>query len=287
MKRLLLSSLLLGVSIAAYADNLRYFGQTPQSYQSQIDYGNNANTGHYVLSDDTRIYYEVYGKGEPIVVLHGGLVGSTAEMGQFIDELAKNRQVIAISTRGHGKSEIGQRVPSYEQKARDVQAVLNQQKIAKTDLLGFSDGAYTAMMFAKNYPSQTQKVVAIGAGEWVKGARHLGDGNFEPFAQLDPAYWAEQATIRPEPKRTADWFAQSIAYYNELDYSQAIFKQIASPVLLVVGEEDQNAPLDTVFSAYKALPNADLAVVADAPHPAFATHFRAVWAAVEAFLAKP
>lgn len=284
MKKLLLTALFIGASLNINAENLRYFGQTADSYQSQTDYGNNAANGRYAVSDGTRIYYEVYGQGEPIVVLHGGLVGSVAEMGQLIDKLAQNRQVIAISTRGHGKSEVGKVTPTYEQKAKDIRAVLKRQNIAKTDLLGFSDGAYSALMFAKNYPAQAQKIVAIGAGEWKKGFRNLGDGNFNEFAKLDPAYWQQQAKIRPNPSATQTWFADSIQYYNQLNFGENVFKNIDAKVLMLVGEDDQNAPLDTVISAYKMLPNADLAVIANTPHPAFAVNFEAVWQQIEPFL---
>ena len=77
----------------------------PDAYSgSQHQYGNNPDAGHYVQADDAKIYYEIYGEGKPIVVLHGGGVGSPYEMGQFIDSLSTTNKVIAISTRGHGRS---------------------------------------------------------------------------------------------------------------------------------------------------------------------------------------
>ena len=114
------------------------------------------------------IYYEIHGQGEPVVVLHGGLVGSIGEMGQLIDNLAKTHQVIAVSTRGHGKSEIGHQVPSYAVKAQDVYNVLTHITDKPAHILGFSDGAYTAYHFALNFPDKTAKIIAIGAGEWQK-----------------------------------------------------------------------------------------------------------------------
>lgn len=86
---------------------MHYFTQGKNDIVSKIPYGNNQNAGKYVQADDAKIYYEVYGKGAPFLVLHGGGVGCTYEMGRFIDELSKNYLVIAPSTRGHGKSEIG------------------------------------------------------------------------------------------------------------------------------------------------------------------------------------
>ena len=145
-----------------HAEPLRYFGQTASSYQSKIPYGNNPAAGHYAQSGDARIYYETYGQGDPLVVLHGGLVGSIAEMGEFIDKLSPHYQVIAVSTRGHGKSEAGKAAPTYAQKAQDLRAVLQQvadkpaaTPVTPVTLVGFSDGAYTAYQFAAAYPAQT------------------------------------------------------------------------------------------------------------------------------------
>lgn len=281
---LLMAALL---ATAAHAEPLRYFGQTEQSYQSHTNYGNNAASGRYAVSDGSKIYYEVYGQGKPIVVLHGGMVGSTAEMGEFIDRLRPQRQVIAISTRGHGKSESGKVLPTYAQKAKDTAAVLRQLGISQADFLGFSDGAYTALQFAADYSTQSGKIIAIGAGEWKRGFIQGGAKERASFAvlqKLDPAYWAQQQTIRPNPQRTAQWVAQQNTAYNQTEFGAKIFSRVQSPVLLVVDEDDQNAPLDTLIAAYKMLPNADLAVIPNTPHPTFAVNFPAVWASVEPFL---
>lgn len=93
--------------------------------QQKTAYGNNSEAGHFVQAGDARLYYEVYGSGETIVLLHGGIMGSTDEMTAFIDKLKPNYQVIAMSTRGHGKSEIGTAEITYELKSNDVMAVVN------------------------------------------------------------------------------------------------------------------------------------------------------------------
>jgi len=114
----------LGFSQQAFSQSkaLRSFMQNGPSPKNAIPYGANPKAGHYIQSDDAKIYYEVYGKGQPLVILHGGIFGSTYEMGRFIDSLSKRFMVIAVSTRGHGKSEMGNVEPSYEQKAKDVKA---------------------------------------------------------------------------------------------------------------------------------------------------------------------
>lgn len=99
---------------------LRHVFQT--SAPSKIPYGNNPKAGRYANAGDAKIYYEVYGKGEPFVLLHGGIFGATIEMARMIDSLSRTNLVIAISTRGHGKSEIGTQPMTYEQRANDVYA---------------------------------------------------------------------------------------------------------------------------------------------------------------------
>lgn len=72
--------------------------------------------------------------------------------------------------------------------------------------------------------------------------------------------------------------------YDNTEVSQETFRKIHAPVLLVVGENDKNAPLDTVLSAYKMLPNGNLSVIPNAPHTAFITNFPAVWTVVKPYL---
>ena len=118
----LLAMSLLGGSLTA--DAARYFMQG-HNVGSSTPYGDNLKVGKYAQTSDAKIYYEVYGKGDPVLILHGGGIGSPYEMGKIIDGLKKNHKVIVMSTRGHGRSEIGKSPLTYDQKADDAVAVLN------------------------------------------------------------------------------------------------------------------------------------------------------------------
>lgn len=93
---LLAGSMEIGEAVKA-GNDIRYFMQKPEARGSSTPYGNNITTGHYVQTDDAKIYYEVYGKGKPLFVFHGGGVGTPYEMGQMIDNLRKDYQVIVVS----------------------------------------------------------------------------------------------------------------------------------------------------------------------------------------------
>ncbi|MBO0948435.1 alpha/beta fold hydrolase [Fibrella forsythiae] len=263
--------------------SMRHFAQTTPSPSEAIPYGNNPKTGHYTEAGDARIYYEIYGKGKPFVVLHGGVYGSTYEMATFIDSLSKSYQVIAISTRGHGKSEIGFTPITYEQKANDVYAVIQAVTTDSVLVLGFSDGAYTGYKLTSMYPERVRKLVAIGAGEQVPGLRKV-ILNTQTAFELDSMYWRQQLTLMPEPGRLQEYWTKLADFYNTMTASKALFTSIRCPVLVLSGERDQNAPLATVIAAYQMIPNNQLSIIPNAPHPVFLLNFPAVWASVLPFL---
>src|SRR5215510_7524122 len=95
-----------------------------KAFSQDIPYGNNPAAGHYVDIDGTKIYYEIYGTGKPLVMLHGGVYGYIDEFTPFIPKLAENFQVICIATRGHGKSEMGKDPFTYKQRADDAYKVI-------------------------------------------------------------------------------------------------------------------------------------------------------------------
>lgn len=257
--------------------------QAVPSPATAIPYGANPKAGRYVKAGDARIYYEVYGKGKPLVILHGGIVGSTYEMAPFIDSLSKRYQVIAISTRGHGKSEMGSGMPTYERKAEDVNAIISAVTKDSVTVLGFSDGAYTGYFLAALHPNKVKKLIAIGAGEWKQGFRTF-DFTRKSLFSLDSLYFKQQLTLMPEPHRFDEWLMTMNQYYTSVNIGKEPLSAIQCPVLVMAGELDQNAPLKTVIAAYEMIPHAQLSIIPAAPHPVFLVNFPALWASMIPFL---
>ncbi|MCU7549085.1 alpha/beta hydrolase [Chitinophagaceae bacterium LB-8] len=257
--------------------------QTAPSRAGEIPYGNNPKAEHYVSAGDARIYYEVYGKGQPLVILHGGVYGSTYEMAEFIDSLKKDYQVIAVSTRGHGKSEIGSAPLTFEQKANDVYAVIQAVTKDSVLVLGFSDGAYTGYKLASMYPERVKKLIAIGAGEMYPGPRSFHFSTKEAFS-LDSLYWKQQLALMPDPGKLQEWFTKLADFYSHLTVGKALFATIKCPVLLMAGELDQNASLPTVVNAYHMILNSQLSIIPNATHGVFLENFPAVWTSMVPFL---
>ncbi|OOQ57289.1 alpha/beta fold hydrolase [Mucilaginibacter pedocola] len=288
MKALILSATLaISLNVSGQTKPLppRHFMQVTTPSAGGIPYGNNPAAGKYANAGDAKIYYEVYGKGEPFVVLHGGVYGSMQEMGRFIDSLATRYRVIAVGTRGHGKSEIGRLPVTAELKANDIIAVINAETRDSVNILGFSDGAYTGYIVAGMYPQRVKKLIAVGAGEQTPGLRKVILDTKTAF-KADSAYWKQQLALMPQPGRLQVYWDNLADFYNSMEISKKQFAIIKCPVLVMAGERDQNAPLATIIAAYQMIPNSQLSIIPNAPHPVFLVNFPAVWDSIVPFLNK-
>ena len=264
-------------------DAARYFMQG-DAKGSSTPYGENFKIGKYAQTADAKIYYEVYGKGEPILILHGGGVGTPYEMGKIIDDLKKNYQVIVMSTRGHGRSEIGHTPLTYEQKADDALAVIKAVTNKPVKIIGFSDGAYTAYKIAAMYPAQVERIVAIGAGTLKAGYFSAESLKVEDLEKIDSKFVDEQKKIRPEPERWQEFCNDYMKFWSKMSVGEEIFNAIKCPVLLIVGDEDDHAPVITVLEAHQMINNSRLCVVPKAWHTAFLDDYEITKSAIMPFI---
>lgn len=267
------------------ASQIKYFTQSEAVKGSNTPYGNNVKAGHYVQSGDAKIYYEVYGKekGNPIFIFHGGAVGIPYEMGSIIDKLRKNHKVIVVSSRGHGRSEIGHTPISYKLKANDMKAVMDKESTSPATLLGFSDGAYTAYKIASMYPKQVDRVVAIGAGT-LKAGYFPSEIKVSDLEKIDSAFIKQQMEIMPEPNRYQEFLNDYMAFWNTMEVGQNLLSTIEAPVLLVAGDEDDHAPMVTVVEAAQYIPNSRVAIIPKAGHTAFIDNADTTWNVIHSFV---
>ncbi len=120
-------------------------------------------TTGYAPVNGLKMYYEVHGSGEPVVLLHGAFMTITNNWADWIGELAKTRKVIAVEMQGHGRTADIDRDITSENLADDVAALLDHLKIPKADLIGYSMGGGVAMQCAIRHPDKVRKVVVISS----------------------------------------------------------------------------------------------------------------------------
>ncbi|HMC87472.1 MAG TPA: alpha/beta hydrolase [Chitinophagaceae bacterium] len=254
---------------------------------SQTPYGNNPAVGHYFNVGDAKLYYELYGKGKPIVMLHGGVYGYIDEFQPFLDKLiaSGNYQVICIATRGHGKSEIGQWPFTYNQRAEDAYKVIKSITKDSVIVFGFSDGAFAGLKLAALHPELVKKLIAIGAGDFpLSDKREKSTYTPEVLMKSDSSFFASRLALMPEPKRWSEFLTKSNKMYNDDFVSMETFEKIKCPTLIMAGDLDDYNKTEDVVKCAKAISGAQLSIIPGCHHVVFYCNFPAVWTAIEPFL---
>lgn len=257
----------------------------PTNCQSKIAYGNNPKAGSYFNVGDAKMYYEVYGKGQPIVLLHGGIYGYIDEFAPFIDKLKDAYQVICIATRGHGKSEIGKQPYSYNQRAEDAYKVTRHITKDSVTVLGFSDGGYSGLKLAALHPELVRKLIVIGAGysPKVNGSKKF---NYNSTTLLHQAkdLFEKRLSLMPEPNRWNESLSMSNNMYNNDPITEEVFSKIKCRTLIMSGDKDEYLSVENMVKAYRYIEKSELSIIAGCGHVVFFCNFPSVWATIEPFL---
>jgi len=247
----------------------------------RIPYGANEAAGRSEQLNGIRLYYETYGEGPPLLVLHPN-GGNIAAMAPQIAHFSGKRRVIAVDNRGHGKTPAGDTPLDYRVIARDMIALMDHLDLRKTDILGWSDGGILGLLIAIEQPDRVGKMVIMGA-------------NLNP----DGAYqWARDEIATRRSKAEAKLAASDdsgdlkveIQRYNLMleqpDIAVADLKKITSPVLVVAGDRDVIKPEHTQL-IFDSLPKAHLCIIPGATHMLPFTRPKTFNSFAERFLALP
>jgi pimeloyl-ACP methyl ester carboxylesterase len=196
----------------------------------------------YAPVNGIKVYYEVYGKGKPIVLLHGAFYTIEMNWGQLIPELSKTRKVIAIEMQGHGHSPFSDRKLDIVTLASDVEKVMDYLKIASADVAGFSMGGSVAYQFAVQNPKRLRKLVIISSTYKTDGYLPIVNNAFKEFkpeffdnTPLKTAYDA----VAPDKTKWRS-FLQQMFELDKVPFNigDSNIAKIAAPVLIISGDND-------------------------------------------------
>ncbi|QIL39829.1 alpha/beta fold hydrolase [Pedobacter sp. HDW13] len=212
-------------------------------------YGKNKK-GRYIDLGDARIYTEEYGKGEPLVLLHGNN-GSIADFYRQIPVFAKHFRVIAIDTRGQGRStDLSTAAYSYDKFADDLHKVLTAMELKKVNLVGWSDGGNTALSFNLTHPELVDNMVTIGANLYPSG---VADSLLASFKNLLTAQ---------NPPKSPRLISLMLEQPN---ITTKQLQQIVNPVLVIAGSDDVIKPEHTRLIAAH-IGKSQLQIIPNATH---------------------
>jgi pimeloyl-ACP methyl ester carboxylesterase len=187
----------------------------------------------YAPVNGLKTYYEIHGKGEPVVLLHGSFMTITNNWQDMIAGLSKTRQVIAVEMQGHGRTADIKRDFSYEDLADDTAAMLDYLKIEKADLIGYSMGGGVAMQAAIRHPETVRKVVSISAvfrhDGWVKEAEIFKASPIE----------TEYKKLSPTPNEFLNFIKRVMSMdLKPYDFGAEKLRATKAPMFFIHGDAD-------------------------------------------------
>ena len=196
----------------------------------------------YAPVNGLKMYYEIRGKGEPLVLLHGAFMAISGDWNDWINELSKTRKVIAVEMQGHGRTGDIKRDMTSENFSDDVAGLLDYLKIPSADIMGYSLGGGVAMQCAIRHPEKVRKVVVISApyarDGWVKeGNDALSNLTWEMFKGTPME--AEYKRLSPTPDKFPDFVKHVVAMASKpYDFGADKLKATKAPFFFINGDAD-------------------------------------------------
>jgi pimeloyl-ACP methyl ester carboxylesterase len=230
----------------------------PPAMPSADDRGNAEVAG-------ARIFYAVYGKGDPVILLHGGL-GNSEHFGFQLPALVDRFQVITIDSRGQGRSTNDTTTITYDVMATDVIAVMDKLAIKRASIVGWSDGGEIALKLGIAFPDRVDRLFVFGASYETQSTRRRGSpsATFALYSsKCRSDYERMSISGRPYNALVRDllplWRGPSGITKDQL-------RGIKAPVMIADGDHDEVIVLEQVIEMAKLIPNAQLRVFGDTSH---------------------
>lgn len=246
-------------------------------------YGDNSTAGAFAEVNGVRLYYEIYGEGQPVLLIHGG-GGSIVAMTPQIEALSGDYRVIAADSRGHGKSGLETERLTYRQIADDLAALLDTLEVEQAYIFGWSDGGIVGLLLAIRHPEEVAKLAAMAANlrpdasalhEWVRP---------------ELLKWAEMVDGQiAAGDDSQDWHRQRLQFdmiLTQPHISHAQLQSIQAPVLVM------NADMDAIRNShaleiFENIRNAQLAILPGMTHMAPSQNPEEINALLRRFFDRP
>jgi pimeloyl-ACP methyl ester carboxylesterase len=217
--------------------------QNPSTKTQNVDssQGIKPTESGYADINGLKMYYEVYGQGKPLVLLHGAFMTIPLNWSKFIPRLAKDHKIIVAEMQGHGRTKDISRNITYEGMADDVSGLLKHLKIDSADILGYSMGGGIAFQFAVRHPEQLRRLIILSGtyahdGWWPEGEASFA--NFKPEMFKGSAIEKQYDSLGNDPAHFPVFMKKLIAAdLNKYDWSKEV-KNIKAPIFMALGDAD-------------------------------------------------
>jgi pimeloyl-ACP methyl ester carboxylesterase len=242
-----------------------------QDSADAIKYGSNPNEQKYATIDGNQIYYETYGQGTPLLLLHGG-IGSIADFEKCIPELAKHYLVIAPDSPGHGRSSHTDSL-SYPLLAKSISKFIDHLKLDSVYIMGWSDGGVIGLLLAAERPDKVKKLIAVGANtrldainaqqvDWMRN-------DLIDWAMNTEGWLNNYLSLTPQPEKIDAYLKNTQKMWlTDIYIPQEKIRSIKIPTLILQGDKD-GIEIEHAIEIYKNISNSQICILPNTSHFVF------------------
>jgi len=221
----------------------------------------------YAPVNGIKIWYAVYGHGQPVILLHGGLANSNY-WGNQVPALAKHYQVIVMDSRGHGRSTRNDRPYGYDLMASDVVALMDYLKIQKAAIVGWSDGAILGLDIAIHHPERLTKLFAFAANSDPSGVADISKSDvFNAYIARAEKEYEHLSATPTQYKAFLDQIGKMWA--TQPNFTEAQLRGITTPTWIVDADHDEAIKRENTEYMAKMIPNSGLLLQPEVSHFSF------------------
>ncbi len=231
-----------------------------------------AGPGAYAAVHGLRMYYEVYGQGPPLLLLHGGLQTISSSFSKQIPAFAESHRVIAVEQMGHGHTADTGRELTYRVMAEDTAELLRQLKLTAVDVVGWSDGGIIGLVLAAHHPELVRRLIVAGANIRPDGCTADFLAHVRALKPEDMKGFARQEYDKSSPDGPAHFPVVFRKVQNlwltaptSADIDDGQLGRIQAPTMILVGDHDI-IRLEHTLEIYKHIPHAQLCILPGTSH---------------------
>ncbi len=221
----------------------------------------------YAPVNGIKIWYAVYGHGQPVILLHGGLANSNY-WGNQVPALAKHYQVIVMDSRGHGRSTRNEQPYGYDLMASDVVGLMDFLKIQKAAIVGWSDGAILGLDIAIHHPERLTKLFAFAANSDPSGVADISKSDvFNAYIARAEKEYEHLSATPTQYKAFLDQIGKMWA--TQPNFTEAQLRGITTPTWIVDADHDEAIKRENTEYMAKMIPNSGLLLQPEVSHFSF------------------